>query len=92
MLGVGDTAARTSPTQVGSDNRWLEVDPGYYQSCAVKTTRTLWCMGRNTAGQLGLGDQTQRTTPTQVGLPAGRTSVVAFDTSNIGFHTLVVVS
>ena len=39
---------------------------GVHHSCAIHNEGSLWCWGRNTAGQLGLGDETDRLEPTRV--------------------------
>jgi alpha-tubulin suppressor-like RCC1 family protein len=42
---------------------------GGYHTCWVKSSdATLWCWGKNDAGQLGLGDTTNRTVPTKVNI------------------------
>jgi len=67
QLGVGDTANRTVPTQVGNETNWAYIACGAYHSIAIKTNGTLWSWGWNLYNQLGLGDTTDRITPTQVG-------------------------
>jgi alpha-tubulin suppressor-like RCC1 family protein len=67
QLGLGDTAARTTPTRVGTDADWDQLGAGHRQTCGTRTDHTLWCWGDNTYGQLGLGDTTNRSAPTQVG-------------------------
>jgi alpha-tubulin suppressor-like RCC1 family protein len=67
QLGLGDTANRTSPTQVGTDTDWVSVTVGRHHSLAIKADGTLWVWGYNVFGQLGQGDTVNRTSPTQVG-------------------------
>ena len=75
-LGVGDTANRSSPVQVGALTNWAKVAGAFaYQGTlyaatglAVKTDGTLWTWGGNTYGTLGVGDTVHRSSPVQVGL------------------------
>ena len=68
-LGLGDTTARSEPTQVGSLTDWEKGPVGGPEDSglALKTNDTLWTWGRNNKGQLGLGDTTNRSSPVQVG-------------------------
>jgi alpha-tubulin suppressor-like RCC1 family protein len=68
LLGLGDTSARSIPTQVGTDTNWSTLTQIVNNNItAVKTNGTLWAWGSNGAGQLGLGDIINRSSPTQVG-------------------------
>ena len=60
QLGLGDTARRLSPAQVGTDADWEAIAAGDDYSAALKTDSTLWVWGRNQSGQLGTGDMTER--------------------------------
>lgn len=42
-----------TPTQRGTDTDWARTGGGYYQGCARKTTRTAYCWGENSDGQVG---------------------------------------
>ena len=66
-LGLGNTAHRSSPVQVGSLTDWKQVSAGAYHTRAIKTDGTLWTWGDNTSGQLGLGNTIHRSSPVQVG-------------------------
>jgi alpha-tubulin suppressor-like RCC1 family protein len=63
QLGLGDTAKRSSPVQVGALPTWLNVAAGDGHSLAVKTDGTIWAWGNNNAGQLGLGNTTDLSSP-----------------------------
>ena len=63
QLGLGDTLARSSPTQVGALTTWNSTVTG----AAVKTDGTLWTWGYNVQGQLGLGNTLNYWSPVQVG-------------------------
>ena len=77
QLGVGDTSPRSRPTQVGTGSDWAQLDVAADgdDTCAVRTSGTLWCWGWNGYGQLGLGDTQNRLIPTQVGTRAGWATV-----------------
>jgi alpha-tubulin suppressor-like RCC1 family protein len=68
-VGQGNwTFQFVSPVQVGTGTDWSRVSTAIGENtCALKTTGTLWCWGSNNAGQLGVGDSTNRNVPTQVG-------------------------
>jgi len=72
VLGLNDTANRSSPTQVGTDTSWARLlfkgaSTGIYDiSGAIKTDGTLWVWGDNVEGELGLNDKTDRSSPTQI--------------------------
>ncbi len=48
-----NTTQYSSPTQVGTDTNWADVNGGDYGSCATKTDGTLWTWGSNGWGELG---------------------------------------
>jgi alpha-tubulin suppressor-like RCC1 family protein len=65
-LGNGADGNQDSPDQEATAaTNWEQVAIGQYHSCAVKTDGTLWCWGRNNAGQLGNGTSTTADTPVQ---------------------------
>jgi len=74
-LGLGDTAARSVPTQVGTLATWASAGSGAYHSAAIKTDDTLWVWGGGTHGRLGLGDTIKRSSPVQVGTLANWSTV-----------------
>jgi len=54
-LGVGGTADKSSPVQVGSDTDWNKFSAGKeYHIVASQTDGTLWAWGTNNYGSLGL--------------------------------------
>lgn len=55
ILATGDTSARPTPNQVGSDLDWERVVVGQYHACAIKSSGALWCWGIDNYGQLGDG-------------------------------------
>jgi alpha-tubulin suppressor-like RCC1 family protein len=62
---------------------WTKVSAGAFHTCGIKNDGTLWCWGRNNAGQLGLGSTGgTMTTPQRVGVSFGWTDIAAG-----GFHS-----
>ena len=61
------------PIQVGTADDWRDVAGGQGHTCGIRGTGTLWCFGRNTAGELGLGAGSpgQVRVATQVGTADG---------------------
>ena len=67
-LGLGDTAGRSSPVQVGALTNWSKVSQlNSFGALAIKTDGTLWSWGQNNAGQLGLGNTTNYSSPKAIG-------------------------
>ncbi len=64
--GVVSTLPQRTPVQVPglTGATWLSAQ--VWHTCAVRTDTTVWCWGRNSAGQLGDGSTTDRPTPVQV--------------------------
>ena len=44
-LGDGTTTDRNTPTQVGTDTRWISITVGVGNTCAIRTDGTAWCWG-----------------------------------------------
>lgn len=78
----GDNDLHT-PTQIGSDDKWVLVSAGGYHNHALKSDGTLWAWGNNSSGQLGDDTTTHRDTPTQIGAaaPQPNTAPVAQNSS-----------
>jgi alpha-tubulin suppressor-like RCC1 family protein len=66
-----------SPTQVGTDNDWVEVSCGQAHTCARKRDRSLWCWGTMASGVLAVGDVNPRLTPARVPVHSDWVSVSA---------------
>lgn len=69
-LGVGDTADRSSPTQVTggtpSITDWVKVSVDGAGTCGLRGNGDAYCWGDNAYGQLGDGTTTDRNVPTKV--------------------------
>lgn len=60
-LGQADEIPRTDraiPVPVAPDTAFVEVSAGQGHTCAIAVDGGLYCMGRNSLGELGLGDGT----------------------------------
>lgn len=66
QLGLGDTAYRTAPVQVGTDLDWASVSTGGLHTCGIHTDGTLWCWGLGYRGQLGEGSFRDQPVPHQI--------------------------
>ncbi|MBI4317444.1 MAG: hypothetical protein HY675_03055 [Chloroflexi bacterium] len=84
-IGDGTTSpgTRSNPVQVSNTNltNAVSVAVGTNFTCARKSDDTVWCWGKNNAGQLGAGDTVQSSTPRQV---TGLTSAIQIDTYTDG--------
>ena len=72
ILGQNNTTDRSSPTQIGTEETWVQVHGGAFDVVGgVKTDGTLWMWGRNNDGKLGINQSypasNGRSSPTQVG-------------------------
>ena len=67
QIGNG-TASQVSepPTQVGAKPDWVKVTGGGASTCAIRTSRALYCWGLNHRGQIGDETRTVRAVPTPV--------------------------
>lgn len=81
QLGVGNTAYRSSPVQVGALTTWSAVGTTEVDSFAIKTDGTLWAWGRNLWGQLGQNDTIDRSSPVQVGALTNWSSIFTGENS-----------
>jgi alpha-tubulin suppressor-like RCC1 family protein len=84
QLGDGTTTNRFTPTVVfGGFTDWITVSSGGYHTCALRSTKALYCWGGNFLGQLGDGTTTQRIIP--VAVSGGFTDWVTVSAG--GYHT-----
>lgn len=79
QLGDGTNTNRTAPVEVaGLTGSVSAVSAGHMHTCAVMTTGSVKCWGRNGNGQLGDGTTRDRNTPVDVsGLSYGAQDVVS---------------
>jgi alpha-tubulin suppressor-like RCC1 family protein len=55
QLGLGETDAAVTPTQVGSSTDWSSLSAGTLFNCAVRGGQA-YCWGDNQFGQIGAGN------------------------------------
>jgi alpha-tubulin suppressor-like RCC1 family protein len=67
QLGLGNTTAVSTPTQVGGLTNWQKLSANGYGTMAINTDGALYVWGSNNQAQLGLGDTTNRSSPVQLG-------------------------
>lgn len=65
VLGDNQTASRSTPAQVGTENTWKAICSGTTSAMAIKVNGTLWTWGSNANGRLGVNDTITRSTPVQ---------------------------
>jgi alpha-tubulin suppressor-like RCC1 family protein len=99
QLGVGDTATKNTPTQVGTDTDWNAISTGGEHTCGIRHESAggglfndkLYCWGDNKYGQLGKiipdpnGADPKLLAPTQIGTDTTWSSV-----SSGGQHTCAI--
>ncbi|MFB3850935.1 MAG: putative Ig domain-containing protein [Acidobacteriota bacterium] len=57
QIGNGSTAQKVNtPVSILNLSDIKQVSAGSYHSCALKIDGTVWCWGKNSAGQLGIGN------------------------------------
>src|ERR1019366_2630623 len=67
QLGDSTTTGSAVPVQESTHaSDWASVTVAFADTCAVKTSGTLWCWGYNSNGQLGDGTTTDSYVPVQV--------------------------
>ncbi len=82
QLGDGTIEYRDIPTRVGNAADWDTFDGGFYFSCGIRdngSTRTAWCWGENTFGQLGDETTADSALPVQVGNSVDWEQITAAD-------------
>jgi alpha-tubulin suppressor-like RCC1 family protein len=67
QLGLGESgfADRSSPERLALGD-WIHVSAGEAHTCAIRSSGTLYCWGRNELGQLGVGDNIRKPSPVRV--------------------------
>lgn len=77
------------PLSVAAGGVWEKVSCGQGHTCAIQTDGSLWCWGRNTAGELGIGPDSaqQLREPVRVGSETGWTDVTAGQNHTCGIRS-----
>lgn len=76
-----------NPTQIGTDNNWINISAGFMHSSGIKSNGTLWTWGLNLSGQLGDGTTVDRASPFQVGTNNNWTSIYSGRNQTIGLRS-----
>lgn len=90
QLGLGTSgifAGKNTPTQVGTNTKWVQISAGSSHVMAINDSgtllnpniRTLWGWGLNNAGQLGNGVTGEELIPVQIGTATDWGKVVVGD-------------
>lgn len=62
------TSTLNTPTQVGTDNNWVQIATGLSFSLGIKSDGSLWAWGSNNYGQCGVSSSASSiVTPTRIG-------------------------
>lgn len=71
QLGLGTIGGNNySPTQIGTDSNWIDVESGLYFGAALKASGEIYTWGSNEYGQLGIGNTTDSSNPILVNCPS----------------------
>ncbi len=90
-MGIGDTIARSSPTQIGTDS-WTTVAVGGTYMAALNAGGILYAWGFNSNGQLGIGNTVSRSSPVQLTTLAGIETNIDSYVSAVGYAGTVYYS
>lgn len=85
QLGVGSTANKLTPVQVGTASDWKDVAAGESHVLAIKNNGTLWAWGANADGQLGISTTVAKNAPVQVGTATTWKNIAAG-----GYHSMAI--
>src|SRR5690606_36113989 len=80
------------PTQIGTENDWVNIAAADGFVLATKTDGTLWSWGKNNHGQLGLTTNTNTPTPTQIGTAMDWSKIDAMNSSSMAVSNTGTVS
>ena len=83
--GSSDNNPHTTPTQVGNDSTWVDVECGTNFTIGQKANGTIWAWGNNATGQLGIGNTSQQNSPVQIGNDSTWIGVSCGGGSMVGF-------
>ena len=76
VVVLGSLVSVASPAQAAS-GPWASVAAGQSHTCAINTSKTLYCWGLGASGQLGDGTNEVRKVPTKIGTSGVWASVAA---------------
>ena len=84
VVVLGSLVSVASPAHAAS-GPWSVVSAGEFHTCAINASKSLYCWGGNTSGQVGDGTVEQRLSPKRIGSSGAWASVAAG-----GAHTCAV--
>jgi alpha-tubulin suppressor-like RCC1 family protein len=86
-IGIADTNSHPIPSQIGTENNWINISCGFGHVLAIKSNGTLWAWGLNSYGELGNGTTVSETNPIQIDSDSDWVNV-----SCANYHTLALKS
>lgn len=82
----GDSHDRYEPAPIARNPNWMAITAGWDHSCAIDTSRKLYCWGDVTYGQTGTNAMYDERVPARVGTDADWASVDAGGTHTCGIR------
>jgi alpha-tubulin suppressor-like RCC1 family protein len=84
--GGGDTLSPVQVSQANTPSTWLDVAASRH-TCAIGADRSLWCWGRNDAGEVGNGMiGTEQPVPVQIGVATDWQQIAAGENHACGIR------
>jgi len=87
FVAVTGLLVSVAPAAQAASGPWAVVSTGDFHTCAINASKSLYCWGGNTSGQVGDGTVEQRLSPKQIGSSGAWASVATG-----GAHTCAVTT